>query len=52
MAGFEGKVAIVTGAARGTGADLMLAIWGRGTLEPLETFGDPELIAEWFDLTR
>lgn len=39
-------------AARGTGADLMLAIWGRGTLEPLETFGDPELIAEWFELTR
>ena len=39
-------------AARGSGADLMLAVWGRGTLEPLETFGDPELIAEWFELTR
>jgi hypothetical protein len=39
-------------AARGTGADLMLAVWGRGTLEPLETFGDLNLITEWFELTR
>jgi len=39
-------------AVRGTGVDLMLAVWGRGTLEPLETFGDPALVTEWFELTR
>ena len=39
-------------AARGTGADLMLAVWGRGPLESLETFGDSGLIAEWFELAR
>lgn len=39
-------------AARGTGADLMLAIWGRGPLDPLEIFGDEALVADWFELTR
>ena len=39
-------------AARGTGADLMLAVWGRGSLDALETFGDTAVIHEWFDLTR
>lgn len=39
-------------AARGSGADLMLAVWGRGSLDALETFGDAALIRDWFDLTR
>ncbi len=39
-------------AARGTGADLMLAMWGRGSIDALETFGDASLIEEWFELCR
>ena len=39
-------------AARGTGADLMLAMWGRGSLDSLEIFGDPALVDEWFALCR
>lgn len=39
-------------AARGTGAQLMLAIWGRLPVDQLETFGDIDLIQEWFELAR
>lgn len=39
-------------AARGSGADLMLAIWGRGPTDALETFGDTGLIDAWFELAR
>ena len=39
-------------AARGTGADLMLAMWGRGPLDSLEIFGDADLVDEWFQLCR
>lgn len=39
-------------AARGSGADLMLAMWGRGSLDSLEVFGEPALVEEWFALCR
>lgn len=39
-------------AARGTGADLMLAVWGRGGADALEIFGDDALVDEWFSLCR
>jgi uncharacterized protein (TIGR03083 family) len=39
-------------AARGTGADLMLAMWGRGSLDTLEIFGETALVDEWFELCR
>jgi len=39
-------------AARGTGAQLMLAIWGRLPVDELETFGDSGLVQEWFELAR
>lgn len=55
----EGDAIVVTrehakgdAAARGTGADLMLAVWGRLPVEQLETFGDPGLVEEWFALSR
>ena len=34
----------------GTGADLMLAVWGRGA-DALEIFGDDALVDEWFSLS-
>ena len=39
-------------AARGTGADLMLAMWGRGPVDALEVFGEPSLVGVWFELCR
>ena len=39
-------------AARGSGADLMLALWGRAPVETLEIFGDVSLVDEWFELCR
>lgn len=39
-------------AARGSGADLMLAMWGRGPIDALEVFGDASLVDEWFQLCR
>ncbi|MEM9465994.1 MAG: maleylpyruvate isomerase family mycothiol-dependent enzyme [Actinomycetota bacterium] len=39
-------------AARGSGADLMLAMWGRGPADVLDVFGDESLLDEWFELCR
>ena len=39
-------------AAKGSGADLMLAMWGRGPVDALEVFGEPALVDEWFELCR
>ena len=39
-------------AARGSGAQLMLAVWGRLPIDELETFGDADLVREWFELAR
>ncbi|MEM8706706.1 MAG: maleylpyruvate isomerase family mycothiol-dependent enzyme [Actinomycetota bacterium] len=39
-------------AARGSGPDLMLAMWGRGSIDALEVFGAAPLVEEWFALCR
>ncbi len=39
-------------AARGSGADLMLAMWGRGPVDALDVFGEASLVDEWFELCR
>jgi len=39
-------------AARGSGAQLMLAVGGRLPSDELETFGDADLVREWFELAR
>lgn len=39
-------------AARGTGAELLLAMWGRTPVDTLEIFGETSLVEEWFALCR
>ena len=37
-------------AARGSGSDLMLFLWGRVPVDRLEVFGDAALLERWFEL--
>lgn len=39
-------------AAKGSGAELLLAMWGRASVDTLETFGEVSLVEEWFALCR
>lgn len=39
-------------AAKGSGAELLLAMWGRTSVDTLETFGEASLVEEWFALCR
>jgi len=39
-------------ALRGSGADLLLLLWGRRPLDDFELFGDREVAEQWLSLTR
>ena len=39
-------------AAKGTGPELMLAMWGRAPIDSLQVFGEASLVEEWFALCR